>query len=202
MQRRVPVAGRVGDDDGKDAEVGDWQASRHQVNEAPLRRVYLDHNATTPVAADVREAMLPYLGDDCGNPSSIHSMGNQARLAVEAARRVVAQGLNCTARRIIFTGGGSEADNLAILGLARASDGSRRHLVASSIEHPAVLAPCRALAAEGFDLTILPVNREGVVEPEALRQAVRADTLLVCVMLANNETGAIAARARPRTDSP
>ena len=82
----------------------------------PSRRVYLDHNATTPVAPEVREAMLPFLGDDCGNPSSIHGFGNRARAALEAARRMVAQGLNCTSRRIIFTGGGSEADNLAIGG--------------------------------------------------------------------------------------
>jgi len=158
---------------------------------APLRRVYLDHNATTPVACEVREAMLPFLGEECGNPSSIHGMGSCARAAIEAARRVVAQGLNCTARRIIFTGGGSEADNLAISGVARASDGSRRHLVTSSIEHPAVLAPLRALAAAGYQLTILPVNREGVVDPEKLEEAIRPDTLLVSVMFANNETGAL-----------
>jgi cysteine desulfurase NifS len=164
---------------------------RVEVRGAPRRRVYLDHNATTPVAPEVREAMLPFLGEECGNPSSIHATGNRARTALEAARRVVAQGLNCTARRIVFTGGGSEADNLAIVGLARASGCSRRHLIASSIEHPAVLAPCRALAAEGFELTLLPVNREGVVEPDSLRGAIRPDTLLVSVMLANNETGAL-----------
>src|SRR5665811_70896 len=155
------------------------------------RRVYLDHNATTFVAPEVREAMLPFLSDTGGNPSSIHGEGNRARAAVEAARRVIAQGLNCTARRVVFTGGGSEADNLAILGLARASDGLRRHLITSSIEHPAVLAPLRALAAEGFDLSVLPVNRNGIVEPESLIKAIRPDTLLVSVMLANNETGAL-----------
>lgn len=157
----------------------------------PPRRVYLDHNATTFVAPEVREAMLPFLSDTGGNPSSIHGAGNRARAAVEAARRVIAQGLNCTARRVVFTGGGSEADNLAILGLARASDGSRRHLITSGIEHPAVLAPFHALAADGFDLSVLPVNRNGVVEPESLREVIRPDTLLVSVMLANNETGAL-----------
>ena len=156
-----------------------------------LRRVYLDHNATTQVAPEVRDAMLPFLGEECGNPSSIHGIGNRARQAVEGARRVVAQALNCTARRIVFTGGGSEADNLAIRGVAQASDGSRRHLVVSSIEHPAVLAPFRALAASGYELTVLPVNREGVVEPAQLEAALRPDTLLVSVMLANNETGAL-----------
>lgn len=158
--------------------------------EAP-QRVYLDHNATTYVDPEVRDAMLPFLGDEGGNPSSIHAAGNRARTAVEAARRVLAQALNCTARRVIFTGGGSEADNLAIMGVARASDSSRRHIVTTSIEHPAVLAPFRALAAEGYDLTILPVNGDGLVEVQALRESVRPDTLLVSVMLANNETGAI-----------
>jgi cysteine desulfurase NifS len=174
---------------------------------APLRRVYLDNNATTQVAPEVRDAMLPFLGDDCGNPSSIHGFGNQARGAVEAARRVLAQGLNCTARRIIFTAGGSEADNLALRGVARAKGTAwvkgtgtdlgigasppRRHLVVSSIEHPAVLATAKALVDEGFELTLLPVNREGVVEPEQLEKVIRSDTLLVSVMLANNETGAL-----------
>jgi cysteine desulfurase NifS len=159
---------------------------------ATLRRaVYLDHNATTPVAPEVLAAMLPYLEGDFGNPSSIHSPGATARSALEAARRIVAQGLNCTARRIVFTGGGSEADNLAIIGLARAAKDARRHIITSSIEHPAVLDACRALALQGYQLTLLPVNREGVVEPEALQQAIRTDTLLVSVMLANNETGAL-----------
>jgi len=157
----------------------------------PSRRIYLDHNATTPVAPEVREAMLPFLGDECGNPSSIHGFGSHARAALEAARRVVAQGLNCTARRIVFTGGGSEADNLALRGAAKASDGSRRHLIVSSIEHPAVLATARDLAASGYGLTLLPVNREGVVETAQLEAAIRPDTLLVSVMLANNETGAL-----------
>jgi cysteine desulfurase NifS len=158
---------------------------------APTRSIYLDHNATTPVAPEVREAMLPFLGEDCGNPSSIHGFGSRARAALEGARRVVAQGLNCTARRIIFTGGGSEADNLALRGVAQASDGSRRHLIVSSIEHPAVLNTARALVDSGYELTMLPVNGEGVVEPDQLRRALRPDTLVVSVMLANNETGAL-----------
>lgn len=158
---------------------------------APLRQVYLDHNATTEVRPEVREAMLPYLGGDWGNPSSIHGKGSRARSAVEDARRVVAQALNCTARRIIFTGGGSEADNLALRGVALACDGSRRHLVTSSIEHPAVLSTCRALARAGFELSLLDVDREGVVQPEQLERVIRPDTLLVSVMLANNETGAL-----------
>jgi cysteine desulfurase NifS len=157
----------------------------------PVRRVYLDHNATTPVDPEVRETMLPFLDEEgCGNPSSIHGDGVIARQALEQARRSVAQGLNCTARRIVFTGSGSEADTLAVVGAARA-DRSRRHLIAGSVEHPAVLAPCRQLVEEGYELTLLPVNREGMVEPEELEKAIRPDTLLVSVMLANNETGAI-----------
>ena len=175
------------DDDPHSSTPPVQEKDRH----SPGLQVYLDHNATTAVAPEVREAMIPFLGADCGNPSSIHTAGNHARVAVEAARRLLAQGLNCTARRIIFTGGGSEADNLAIIGLARASDGTRRHLITSNIEHPAVLAPFRALAKEGYELSLLPVNREGVVEPDTLRAALRPDTLLVSVMLANNETGAL-----------
>jgi len=198
--RVVKAAGEGGHDAGDLGGVGAevegsgcavGELAEQKVPSAPYRRVYLDHNATTPVADEVREAMLPFLGEACGNPSSIHGYGNQARVAVEAARRVVAQALNCTARRVIFTGGGSEADNLALRGAALASDGSRRHLVVSSVEHPAVLATARALAEAGYRLTLLPVNREGVVEPGLLEDAIRPDTLLVSVMLANNETGAL-----------
>ncbi|MBT1073424.1 IscS subfamily cysteine desulfurase [Pelotalea chapellei] len=188
----IATGGEAASCDISDASLLFMSADRNEEkSHEPLRRVYLDHNATTPVAAEVREAMLPFLGESWGNPSSIHAAGNHARSAVEAARRTLAQGLNCTARRIIFTGGGSEADNLAITGLAKASDGTRRHLITSSIEHPAVLAPCRALAREGYELTLLPVNGEGVVEPDSLRAALRPDTLLVSIMLANNETGAL-----------
>jgi cysteine desulfurase NifS len=175
---------------GELSEVAESKGSGPIQNVA-VRRIYLDYNATTPVAPEVRDAMLPFLGEECGNPSSIHGFGKQARTALEGARRVVAQGLNCTARRIIFTGGGSEADNLALRGVAQASDGSRRHLIVSSIEHPAVLNTARALAGAGYELTLLPVNGEGVVEPDELRRALRPETLLVSVMLANNETGAL-----------
>ncbi|HJV37104.1 IscS subfamily cysteine desulfurase, partial [Geomonas sp.] len=155
------------------------------------RRIYLDNNSTTAVAPEVREAMLPFLGEEWGNPSSIHAFGSHAKSALEAARRVVAQGLNCTARRIVFTGGGSEADNLALRGVAQASDGSRRHLIVSSVEHPAVLKTAHVLAGMGYELSVLPVNRDGVVKPRELEALLRPDTLLVSVMLANNETGAL-----------
>ena len=184
--RVIPSTGSTGST-GSMSDAGPVRASAT----TPARQVYLDHNATTPVAPEVREAMLPFLGEECGNPSSIHGVGSRARTALDAARRVVAQALNCTARRIVFTGSGSEADNLALRGVALASDGSRRHLVASSVEHPAVLATCRALAGAGYELTLLPVDGEGVVQPLELERAIRPDTLLVSVMLANNETGAL-----------
>ena len=156
-----------------------------------LRRVFLDHNATTPMADEVRAAMLPFLQEQWGNPSSIHHMGNGARGSLEDARRTIAGLLNCTGRRLIFTGGGTEADNLAIKGAVRALKHRGRHLITSSIEHPAVALSCRALAAEGFETTVLPVNRQGVVKPAALAAALRPDTILVSIMLANNETGAV-----------
>jgi cysteine desulfurase NifS len=155
------------------------------------QQVYLDHNATTPVHPEVLAAMLPFLGEASGNPSSIHTLGKQAYSAVAEARRVIAQLLNCTARRLIFTGSGSEADNLAIKGVARAARQRGRHLITSAIEHPAVSESCRSLAAEGFETTILPVNRDGLVEPDSLAAALRSDTILVSIMLANNETGAV-----------
>lgn len=159
---------------------------------APDRRIYLDHNATAPIDPEVRAAILPFFDEEIGNPSSLHTPGSRARMAVESARRQVAQAIGCTARRLVFTGGGSEADNLAIQGVARALKGRRgRHLVTSAVEHPAVLASCRALAAEGWEITVLPVDRKGIVAVEELRRALRPDTVLVSIMLANNETGAL-----------
>ena len=156
---------------------------------APQRVVYLDNNATTPVDPEVRDAMLPHLDARFGNPSSIHRQGTDERAAVEAARRKVAQLLRCTARRVVFTGGGSEADNLALKGIARQRPGA--HFITSAIEHPAVLQTCRALEREGYGLTVLPVGADGRVDPASLTAALRPDTALVSVMLANNETGAI-----------
>jgi cysteine desulfurase NifS len=163
------------------------QASVH----GPTREVYLDHNATTPVDPQVLEAMLPLLWEDCGNPSSIHARGTRARSLVEAARRKLAQALNCTARRIVFTGAGSEANNLAIKGAADALRSRGRHLITSSVEHPAVLQTCRALQRRGFSITRLPVDADGLVDPEELQRAIQSDTILVSVMLANNEVGSI-----------
>jgi len=155
------------------------------------RQVYLDNNATTPVAAAVRRAMLPYLGAAHGNPSSIHATGRDARDAVEKARRQVAALLNASPRRIIFTGSGSEADNLAIKGVALARREGGNHIITTTVEHPAVLNTCRFLERMGFKVTYLGVNADGWLAPDKLRAAITDATILVSVMLANNEVGTI-----------
>ena len=159
-----------------------------------MERLYFDHNATTPVAAEVLEAMLPFLTGNYGNPSSIHSFGQQARAAVEEARAEVARLLNCRASEVVFTGGGTEADNLAVLGAVRAAvrrDGGRKHVVSSQIEHHAVLNACQALEKDGVEVTYLPVGSDGVVDPDNVRRALRPETVLVTIMYANNEIGTI-----------
>ena len=154
-------------------------------------RVYLDHNATTPVHPEVLEAMLPCLQDDFGNPSSIHTAGNRARKGLETARRSLANLLNCTARRLIFTSGGSEASNLAIRGTIGALGKKSGHLITSTIEHPATLQPFIDLEKQGFSVTRLPVDRQGLLDPRELSRVIREDTLLISIMLANNEFGTI-----------
>jgi len=155
------------------------------------RQVYLDHNATTPLAPEVLEKMLPMLQDDFGNPSSIHTVGSRAKRSIEEARRSLASLLNCTARRIVFTSGGSEANNLAIHGTVEASGKNTGHLITSTIEHPATLQPFKNLEEQGFEVTRLEVDRQGQIDPEDLAGAIRDDTLLISIMLANNEFGSI-----------
>ena len=152
--------------------------------------VYLDHNATTPLSADVLSAMSEAM-ESFGNPSSIHHAGKRARDLVEEARRKVAQALGCTARRVIFTGCGSEADNLAIKGTAFAQKGSKNHLITTGIEHDAVLNTCRWLESRGFEVTYLPVDPWGIVDPASLARAITDRTFLVSIMAANNETGSL-----------
>jgi cysteine desulfurase len=152
-----------------------------------MRRVYLDNNATTPVLPEVCNAMLPYFGEGFGNASSIHHHGQETRAAVENARESVANLLGCSAAEIIFTSGGTEGDNLAISGLVASGD----HIITSSIEHHAVLQAARHLAETGCELTILPVDRRGLVDPDDVRRALRPNTKLVSVMMANNETGVL-----------
>ncbi|MCK5180900.1 MAG: aminotransferase class V-fold PLP-dependent enzyme, partial [Dehalococcoidia bacterium] len=157
----------------------------------PKGRIYLDNNATTQVDDAVRKAMMPYLSSDAGNPSSIHETGKIAREALENARRQVARLINSQPRRIVFTGGGSEADNLAIKGAAFAMRNKGNHIITTTIEHPAVLGACEFLERYGYRVTYLDVDGDGWLDPEKLRNAVTADTILVSIMMANNEVGTI-----------
>ncbi len=156
--------------------------------------IYLDHNATTPLAPEVLDAMLPYLRDDFGNPSSIHQFGRRAKAVLVDARETMASFLSASANEVVFTASGTEADNLAVLGVVAAEEDEarpRRHLVTSTVEHHAVLNVMRHLEKKGHEVTYLPVDRSGRVLGETLRGALRRDTLLVSIMSANNETGVI-----------
>ena len=153
--------------------------------------VYLDYNATTPLAPEVLEVMLPYFREEFGNPSSIHSFGQRAKAALYDARERVASLIGASPNEILFTSGGTEADNLAILGVLEAAEGGRRHLVTSSVEHHAVLNTMKALAKKGVPVTFLKVDRAGRVDPEDLKSALTPGTLLVSIMHANNETGVV-----------
>lgn len=152
-----------------------------------MPKIYLDYAATTPVDPKVLRAMLPYLKKDCGNPSSIHSFGQRAILAIDRARESAAKFLSCDAQEIVFTGSASEANNLAIFGLVKAKD----HIITTQIEHPAILEPCRALERRGVEVTYLPVNREGLVLVSDIEKAIKSNTVLISVMYANNEIGTI-----------
>ncbi|HEY7295081.1 MAG TPA: aminotransferase class V-fold PLP-dependent enzyme, partial [Dehalococcoidia bacterium] len=154
-------------------------------------RIYLDHAATTAVDPRVVGAMLPCLTESWGNPSSIYKEGQEARRVLDRAREQVAGILGAQPAEIVFTAGGSEADNWAIRGAAYALVDQGRHIITTAIEHHAVLHTCERLAREGFDVTFLPVDAEGFVTPEQVADAVRADTTVVSVMYANNEVGTI-----------
>ncbi|MGB9202722.1 MAG: cysteine desulfurase family protein [Terriglobales bacterium] len=157
-----------------------------------MRRVYLDNNATTQVLPEVLEAMRPYFGEHFGNASSIHHHGQETRAAVERARESVAALLGCRASEVVFTSGGTEADNLAVFGLT--SGGLVRpgdHIVTSTIEHHAVLNACKHLAAQGCEVTYIPVDRRGLVDVADVKRAIRPNTKLITIMFANNETGVV-----------
>ena len=156
-----------------------------------MKRIYFDHNATTPIPPEVLEAMMPYLTEEYGNASSIHAFGQNARGAVEQARGQVAALVGARSADIMFTSGGTESNNHAILGAVAAAPAKNKHVITSAIEHVAVLDACRALAKLGIELTILPVSRDGLVNPEDVRAAIRPETVLITVMLANNEIGVI-----------
>ena len=157
----------------------------------PDDRIYLDHSATTPVDPRVAEAMTRSLTQNFGNPSSVHGFGQQARAAVDRARREVAALINAKPNEIIFTSGGTEGNNLAIRGICEVAAAHGRHIVTSAIEHPSVRGVCSALEQRGWEVTRLPVYDNGIVRVEDVRDALRPDTVLVTVMLANNEIGTI-----------
>ena len=156
-----------------------------------MKRIYLDNAAATPIDDAVLTAMMPYLTTKYGNPSSLHYFGQEARAAVQQARQQVAQCLGVKGGDIVFTSGGTEADNLAILGYLRANFPKGGHIITSSIEHHAILRTFEALAKQGYDVTFLPVDRTGRVSASDVQQALRDDTVLVSIMYANNETGMI-----------
>ena len=156
-----------------------------------MRQVYLDHNATTPVLPEVLEVMLRYYREDFGNPSSVHRYGRRTRVVIDDTRDCVADMLGAPAAAIFFSSGGTEANNTILKGVAAALQGRGKHLVTSQIEHPAVLDTCAYLAHQGYTVTYVPVDEHGVVDPEAVREALMDETILVSIMYANNETGVI-----------
>jgi cysteine desulfurase len=158
---------------------------------SPADRIYLDHAATTPLHPAVLEAMLPHLTEHYGNPSSIHARGRRARQALDEARETIAAAIGASPREIVLTAGGSEADNLAIKGVAWAASARGRHIVTSAVEHHAVLHTCQVLERSGFEVTYLPVDRYGRVDPDEVVAAITDRTSLVSVMYANNEVGSV-----------
>ncbi|HEY0349732.1 MAG TPA: cysteine desulfurase family protein, partial [Pyrinomonadaceae bacterium] len=156
-----------------------------------MRRVYLDHSATTPIDSRVVDAMMPYLTEKFGNASSIHQFGQEARAAVDKARRQIASLISARSNEIVFTSGGTEANNLAIRGVCEAAQVHGRHIITSAIEHPSVRGVLEYLEKNGWTITRLPVYDDGVVRVEDVRAAIRADTVLISVMMANNEIGTI-----------
>ena len=156
-----------------------------------MQPIYLDHNATTPIAPEVADAMRPFLDQYFGNPSSTHSFGTQAKMAVEKARAQVASLIHCDPPEIVFTSGGTESNNYAIKGAAFANRKKGNHIITSSIEHPAVIEVCIYLEKQGFVVTYLPVDEYGMVSPADVADAMQPETILISIMHANNEVGTI-----------
>ncbi|ACI19232.1 cysteine desulfurase NifS [Dictyoglomus thermophilum] len=155
------------------------------------RKVYLDYAATTPIRKEVYEEMKLFLKEKFGNPSSIHNFGREVKKAIEEAREKIAKAIGAESDEIIFTSGGTESNNMAIKGVAFALSHKGRHIITSQIEHHAVLEPCHFLEKIGFEITYLPVDKEGYVDPDDLKKAIRKDTILISIMHANNEIGTI-----------
>jgi len=156
-----------------------------------MRRIYLDYAASAPVLPEVLDEMLPFFIDVHGNPSGVHAAGRDARKAVEQARRQFSAAIGAEPREILFTSGGSESDNLAIRGVASSMKEKGKHLITSRMEHPAVLNTCRSLEKEGYSVTYLTPDRDGIISPEQVRDAIGPDTVLVSIMTANNEIGTV-----------
>ena len=156
-----------------------------------MQRLYLDHAATTPTHPEVVKAMLPYFTDAFGNPSSIYSYGQETKAAIAEARSKVAELIGAHSEEIVFTSGGTEADNLALKGVAYANEHKGNHIITTSIEHHAVIEPCKFLEGRGFKVTYLPVDDHGLVDPQDVKKAITAKTILISVMHANNEVGTI-----------
>jgi len=156
-----------------------------------MRRIYLDHAATTPTRPEVVKSMLPYFADSFGNPSSIHSQGQEAKGAVEEARTKVAELIGARSEEIVFTSGGTEADNFALKGVAYANEHKGNHIITTSIEHHAVMEVCKFLGRRGFTITYLPVDKYGLVNPDDVRKAITDKTILISIIHANNEVGTI-----------
>ncbi|WAM34672.1 cysteine desulfurase NifS [Caldicellulosiruptor morganii] len=155
------------------------------------RSVYFDHAATTPLKREVLDEMMPYLTEQYGNPSTIYKLGREAKKAIENARERVAKALNADVQEIFFTSGGTESDNWALKGVAFANKDKGRHIITTTIEHHAVLHPLKYLEGLGFEVTYVPVEPNGIVDPQKIKEAIRDDTILISVMLANNEIGTI-----------
>lgn len=156
-----------------------------------MESIYLDHAATTPVDPRVFEAMTPYFCEEYGNPSSLHTMGQNARKALDNSRKTVTGLLGCDPREIIFTGSGTESDNLAIFGIAEAYADQGKHIITTAIEHPAVLGPCKVLEKQGFNVTYLPVDEAGLISLDELEAALTDETILVSIIYGNNEIGTV-----------
>ncbi|MBN1367869.1 MAG: cysteine desulfurase NifS [Dehalococcoidales bacterium] len=156
-----------------------------------MKRIYLDYAATTPVHPEVVKAMLPYFTEKFGNPSSIYHYGQESKEALEKARRIVADLIGARDEEIVFTGGGTEADNFALEGIAFANQDKGNHIITSAIEHHAVSETCHFLEKHGFKVTFLPVDKDGLVDPDSVKKAITGKTILVSIMYANNEIGTI-----------
>lgn len=155
------------------------------------KTIYFDHAATTPVSSKVLEKMLPYLKGNFGNPSSIYFLGRESKKAIEEAREKVAKAISCSPREVFFTGSGTEADNWAIKGVAYSNRDKGNHIITTNIEHHAVMHACRYLESDGYEVTYLPVDENGLISPDDVLNAIRPNTILITIMFANNEIGTI-----------